>query len=50
MKIHILQGLKAITDKGVSITRVLKVITDKDIGEKVNKHKNNRYKYHKGWS
>ena len=26
---------------------VLKVITDKDIGKKVNQHKNNGYKYHK---
>ena len=25
--------------KGIDITRVLKVITDKDVGEEVNKHK-----------
>lgn len=28
----------------------LKVITDKDVGEEVNVHKNQEYKYHKGWS
>ena len=28
----------------------LKVITDKDVGEEVNVHKNQGYKYHKGWS
>jgi hypothetical protein len=26
------------------------VITDKDVGEEVNVHKNQEYKYHKGWS
>jgi hypothetical protein len=30
--------------------RGLKVTMDKDVGEKVNKHKNKGYKYHKGWS
>jgi hypothetical protein len=30
--------------------RVLKVITDKDVGEEVNSHKTQGYKYHKGWS
>jgi hypothetical protein len=34
-------------DRGM--TRV-KVITDKDVGEEVNVHKNQEYKYHKGWS
>jgi hypothetical protein len=29
---------------------VLKVITEKDVGEEVNRHKNKEYKYHKGWS
>jgi hypothetical protein len=28
----------------------LKVITDQDVGEEVNRHKNQEYKYHKGWS
>ena len=28
----------------------LKVITNKDVGEEVNVHKNQEYKYHKGWS
>ena len=28
----------------------LKVIMDKDVGEEVNVHKNQEYKYHKGWS
>jgi hypothetical protein len=28
----------------------LKVITDKDVREEVNVHKNQEYKYHKGWS
>jgi hypothetical protein len=28
----------------------LKVIIDKDAGEEVNVHKNQEYKYHKGWS
>jgi hypothetical protein len=28
----------------------LKVITDKDVGEEVNVHKNQEHKYHKGWS
>jgi hypothetical protein len=36
--------------KGIGITRVLKVIMGKDVEEKVNKHKNKGYKYHKGWS
>jgi hypothetical protein len=26
------------------------VITNKDVGEEVNRHKNQEYKYHKGWS
>jgi hypothetical protein len=26
------------------------VITDKDVGEEVNAHNNQGYKYHKGWS
>jgi hypothetical protein len=30
--------------------RVFKVITDNDVGEEVNRHKNKGYKYHKGWS
>jgi hypothetical protein len=33
--------------KGIGITRVLKVIMDKDVEEEVNKHKNKGYKYHK---
>jgi hypothetical protein len=28
----------------------LKEITNKDVGEEVNVHKNQEYKYHKGWS
>ena len=28
----------------------LKVITEEDVGEEVNVHKNQEYKYHKGWS
>jgi hypothetical protein len=28
----------------------LKVITNKDVGEEVNVHVNQEYKYHKGWS
>jgi hypothetical protein len=28
--------------------RVLKVITDKDVGEEVNGYKNQGYKYHRG--
>jgi hypothetical protein len=28
----------------------LKVIMDKDVGEEVNVHKIQEYKYHKGWS
>jgi hypothetical protein len=32
----------------IDITRVLKVITNKDVVEEVNRHKTKRYKYHKG--
>ena len=35
--------------KDQGMTRV-KVITDKDVGEEVNAHNNQGYKYHKGWS
>jgi hypothetical protein len=28
----------------------IKVITDKNVREEVNGHKNKGYKYHKGWS
>jgi hypothetical protein len=34
----------------MKITRGLRVITDKDVGEEVNVHKNQEYKYYKGWS
>jgi hypothetical protein len=36
--------------KGIDITRVLKVIIDKGVGQEVNRHRNKGYKYHKGWS
>ena len=34
----------------VWILQGLKVITDKNVREKVNGHKNKGYRYHKGWS
>ena len=34
----------------VKILQGLKVVTDKNVREEVNGHKNKGYKYHKGWS
>jgi hypothetical protein len=42
--------LKEACGQGHRYHEGLKVITDKDVGEEVNKHKNQEYKYHKGWS
>jgi hypothetical protein len=34
----------------VYILQGFKVVTDKDVGEEVNVHKDQEYMYHKGWS